>query len=275
MRLTPPAETRRGPGPVLEGLHPRHRAGVPQADDRAARGLHRPDLRGAVRRRPLRRRAPGRDHRRGRARRDRRGQRRLLSRPAGLRAPLGADRLLQPGRGEGPRGPPHLLRLSRRRPLAAGTPTGPSTSARSARCSARSASSACERGAPPLPELEFIHTSEHLNLWLYPPRSTTRGPIRLGGRLAQPRVRRALDRRRLGAARAARLRRRPARLPQPRLTRLRRRRADALADRLARRLALPRDRLRGPAARPSWSSRRTWSARSSCRRRRSSRRSTS
>ncbi len=25
-----------------------------------------------------------------------------------------------------------------------------------------------ERGAPPLAELEFIHTSEHLNLWLYP-----------------------------------------------------------------------------------------------------------
>ncbi|MFN8160845.1 MAG: glycosyltransferase [Solirubrobacterales bacterium] len=25
-----------------------------------------------------------------------------------------------------------------------------------------------ERGAPPLPDLELIHTSEHLNLWLYP-----------------------------------------------------------------------------------------------------------
>ncbi len=25
-----------------------------------------------------------------------------------------------------------------------------------------------ERGAPPLSELEFVHTSEHLNLWLYP-----------------------------------------------------------------------------------------------------------
>ena len=38
-------------GPVLEGLHPRHRAGVPQADDRAARDLHAADLAGADRRR--------------------------------------------------------------------------------------------------------------------------------------------------------------------------------------------------------------------------------
>ena len=48
----------RGPGPVLEGLHPRDRAGVPQADDRAARRVHRADLPGADRRRPLRRRPP-------------------------------------------------------------------------------------------------------------------------------------------------------------------------------------------------------------------------
>ena len=37
MRLAPPPEERGGARPVLEGLHPRDRAGVPQADDRAAR----------------------------------------------------------------------------------------------------------------------------------------------------------------------------------------------------------------------------------------------
>ena len=68
MRLAPPPEDARGPRPVLEGLHPRDRAGVPQADDRAARRVHRPDLPGADRRRRLRRRAPARDHRRARSR---------------------------------------------------------------------------------------------------------------------------------------------------------------------------------------------------------------
>ena len=88
-----------------------------------------------------------------------------------------------------------------------------------------------ERGAPPLPELEFIHTSPDLNLWLYPSEVDYAAPRPLGDELAQPRVQRPRDRRRLGAARAARLRRRPARLPQPRLARLRRRRADADPDR--------------------------------------------
>ena len=64
MRLGPPPDAGRGAGPVLEGLHPRHRAGVPPSDHRAARGVHRADLSGSGRRRPLRRRAPGRDHRR-------------------------------------------------------------------------------------------------------------------------------------------------------------------------------------------------------------------
>ena len=37
MRLAPPPEEPEVPGPVLEGLHPGDRAGVPQAHDRAAR----------------------------------------------------------------------------------------------------------------------------------------------------------------------------------------------------------------------------------------------
>ena len=45
------AGDRGSPGPVLEGLHPRDRAGLPPADDRAARGVHRADLPGADRRR--------------------------------------------------------------------------------------------------------------------------------------------------------------------------------------------------------------------------------
>ena len=42
MRLDPPPEVEEEPGPVLEGLHPRDGAGLPQADDRAARGRSSP-----------------------------------------------------------------------------------------------------------------------------------------------------------------------------------------------------------------------------------------
>ena len=49
---------------VLDRLHPRHGAGLPQADDRAARRVRRADVRGALRRRALRARAAARDHRR-------------------------------------------------------------------------------------------------------------------------------------------------------------------------------------------------------------------
>ena len=69
-------------------------------------------------------------------RRDRRGQRRLLPRAAGLRASLGADRLLQPGRGQGPRRPAAVLGLSGRRPLRLGRLPRRVPRARSARCSA-------------------------------------------------------------------------------------------------------------------------------------------
>ena len=56
-----------------------------------------------------------------------------------------------------------------RRPTArAGTTIAPSTPGRSARCK-RSFDEFCrERGAPALPDLEFIHASPDLNLWLYP-----------------------------------------------------------------------------------------------------------
>ena len=68
MRLGPAAGRARGPGPVLDRLHPRHGAGLPQADHRAARRVHRADVPGPDRRREVRPPAPARDHRRARAR---------------------------------------------------------------------------------------------------------------------------------------------------------------------------------------------------------------
>ena len=105
---------------VLDGLHPRHGAGLPQADDRAARRVHRAHVRGALRRRALRPRAPARDHRRARARRDRRGQRRLLPGARRERAPLGAHRLLQPARDARSGARAGVLGLPRGRPLGLG-----------------------------------------------------------------------------------------------------------------------------------------------------------
>ena len=84
---------------VLDRLHPRHGAGLPQADDRATRRVRRTDVRGALRRLALRARAPARDHRRARPRRDRRGQRRLVPGARREWSPLGAHRLVQPTRG--------------------------------------------------------------------------------------------------------------------------------------------------------------------------------
>ena len=69
MRLGSAARGARGPRPVLEGLHPRHRAGLPDPDDRAAERVHPADLAGPDRRggvrpsaaaRGLRRARPGR-----------------------------------------------------------------------------------------------------------------------------------------------------------------------------------------------------------------------
>ena len=131
MRLSPPPESRGGAGPVLEGLHPRHRAGLPQADDRAARRFIAPTFAGAARRRALRRRAAARDLRRARARRDRRGQRRRASRPSPRSRPaVGADRLLQPARVQGSRAAAGLLRAAARRPRGWADVLGASTARR-------------------------------------------------------------------------------------------------------------------------------------------------
>ena len=129
MRLGPPPGGRRGPRPVLDRLHPRHGASLPQADDRAAGRVHRADLAGAVRRGALRRAAPAGDLRRAPAGCDRRGQRGRLRGGRDRRPALGADRQLQPGRGQG-RGDPAVLE---RLPDDGSAAAGRSSSRRSAR----------------------------------------------------------------------------------------------------------------------------------------------
>ena len=200
MRLGPKPEQEEDPGPVLEGLHPRDGARLPRAHDRAARGIHRADLRGADRGRPLRRRAPRRDHRRGPARRDRRGQRRLVPGPAGERRSLGPDRVLQPRRGQGSRGPAGLLRLSRRRPhrlgtvprgVRAGDPAAARFVQRVLR-RARGPAVAAARARPRLPRPQPLALSAGGRL---PPRRPALG------HLAQPRLLRPIDRRGVVAAR--------------------------------------------------------------------------
>ena len=117
MRLGPAPESPGGPGPVLEGLHPRHRAGLPDADDRPAGRVHRAHLAGAGRRREVRPSAPARDLRRARPGRDRGGQRRRVPGPARVWPAVGADRLVQPGRAPRSRRSTGLLRLPGRRSL--------------------------------------------------------------------------------------------------------------------------------------------------------------
>ena len=185
MRLTPPPETEEDAGAVLEGLHPRHRAGLPQADDRAARA--------GSSRRPSRRwsTAPGTSTSRLReiidelaARRDRRGQRRRVPGAAGQRAAVGADRLLQPGRDQGPRGAAAVLRLPDRRRARVGRRTARSTRARTGDAArvvqTSSAASAARRRCP---SCEFIHESPTGSTSTsIPTRSTTRARGRSGRR---------------------------------------------------------------------------------------------
>ena len=167
-----------GAGPVLEGLHPRDGAGLPQADDRAAGGLHRADVAGAAGRRALRRRAPRGDLRRGAAGRHLRGQRPLLPGHPRQRPPVGAHPLLQPARGEGSRPAADVLRLRRGRPRAAGTPSATSTAAPTARCtrrSTRSSGSAARRRCPTWSSSTSRRGSTSTST---PPRPTTRARSR-------------------------------------------------------------------------------------------------
>ena len=108
-----------------------------------------------------------------------------------------------------------------------------------------------DRGAPALDELEFIHTSPELNLWLYPSEVdyARAEPLTGGWHNLEASVRATDAAWELPEAVAPD--ERPAHLSQSRLARLGRRRADALADRLPRRLGIPRDRLQGAPTRPA------------------------
>ena len=91
---------RAGRRPVLEGLHPRHRAGVPQAHDRAAGDLDQAGLAGADRRREvLRSRSCGTIIARVQPGRDRRGQRGRVPGADHRRRAVRADRVVQPAGG--------------------------------------------------------------------------------------------------------------------------------------------------------------------------------
>ena len=101
---------------VLDRLHHGDGAGVPEADDRAARHVHPTGVGVADRRSEvLRAAAPGDPGPRA-ARRDRRGQRERLPGPPHPRRALGADHELQPARTEGSRHPADVQRLPDRRP---------------------------------------------------------------------------------------------------------------------------------------------------------------
>ena len=275
MRLTPPPLEEEVPGQFWKDFIRDTAPVFRQPTIEQLAGFIAPTFQALVDGAKLRRRAAARDHRRARARRDRRGQRRRLPGAAGLRAAVGADRLLQPDRDQGPRRPAAVLRLSGGRPRRGGTRTGARTATRTPSMHADFDAFCRERGAPPLPDLEFMFdepVAEPLPL-------SRRGrlPARDGRSAATwHNLRRACARPTRRTSCPSRLRGdEPARLPQPRLARLGRRRADANAGRRARRRPVPRDRLQGPAARPVRAAPATWPARSSCRRPRSCRRSIS
>ena len=68
MRLNPPSESDEDPGQFWKDFIRDTAPVFRKPTIEQLEGFIGPDLRGALRRRPLRRRAPGRDHRRGRAR---------------------------------------------------------------------------------------------------------------------------------------------------------------------------------------------------------------
>ncbi len=112
---------------VLEGVHRRHRAGVPQADDRAAGHLDQAGLGGTDQRRAVLPGAAGRDRGAYPPGCDRRGQRDLLPRAADRRGPVRQDRLLQPAGDRRPGAAARVLRLPGRGPGSGGRSSGPNT----------------------------------------------------------------------------------------------------------------------------------------------------
>ena len=179
----------------------------------------------------LRRRPPARDHRRARARRDRRGQRRRVPGAARVRPAVGADRLLQPDRGAAT--PTCRRRSPATRPTTA--PAGPPTGTSTARTHGEM-HAALRRVLPRARRAAAARARVHARVAVaqplrsIPTRSTTRARRPLGDTLAQPRRRACAPPTRRGSCRrswpSARAR---SSTCQPRLARLGRRRADAEA----------------------------------------------
>jgi len=142
---------RGGAWPVLEGLHPRDGAGLPQAHHRAALRVHRADLACTLRWRALRGRSVARDLPRDRARRGRGGQRRLLSRDSRIPASMGAHRLVQSARGEGLGNPHPSTRATPQATARVGTSFGTSTRERPPICTPSSPRSSRNAARPRCP----------------------------------------------------------------------------------------------------------------------------
>ena len=140
MRLAPPPEEPEVPGQFWKDFI---RETAPEFRKPTIEQLEtflRADVAGTDRRLDVRERPPGRDLRRARARRDRRGQRRGVRRDPRQRQTVGADRVLQPVRDEGRADAARLLRLPDRRHVRLEPVLAPSTTGCSATdgpCSAR------------------------------------------------------------------------------------------------------------------------------------------
>ena len=203
MRLGPTPEVEEAPGQfwkdfIRETAPVFRKPTIEQLED-----FIEPTWQALLRRRALRRRAARGDLRRGAAGRHLRGQRPLLPGHPRERPAVGAHPLLQPARGEGPDLPPTF----------SGYPVADRSGWDAFRAEYRRTHGEMhasfdefvqERGAPPLPELEFIHESPWLNLYALSRRGRLRALAAARADVAPPGVERARHRRRVRAARRAR-----------------------------------------------------------------------
>ena len=152
---------------VLDRLHPRHVSRVPQADHRTVVDVRAANVAGVDRRRQVLPAATAGDHRTPATGRVDRGQRQLFPSTADSRRAVRAHDVVQPAGGTRSDVPPAF----------SGYPVADRTGWDEFRAEydrthrpmwteydewVRSC------GAPALPDLDFIHTSQHLNLYLYP-----------------------------------------------------------------------------------------------------------
>ena len=246
-----PRRAARGAGgarPVLEGIHPRHGARVPQADPRPAGALHRAHLAGPRGRGALRGAAAARDLRRGGAGRDRRGQRGGLPGGAHQRRPVGPDHELQPGGAQGPGRAAGLLRLSGLGPDGLGrvsrrVPPHPRRDVgrlQRVRDGCRGASAGRPGVHPRVPMAQPL---------ALPGGGRLRAPRATRADLASPGIRGPRHRRPVPAARRVRGAAGAPAVPLARQPRLGGREAHAAPDRRAGALVVPGHREHGPSAR--------------------------